>query len=208
MMENKPASDAAFTGSVPALYDALLVPMLFEPYAADVVRRLSARPPKRLLEVAAGTGAVTRAMAAGLPDTTAITATDLNPGMIERGRGVGTSRAVDWRVADALQLPFDDESFDAVVCQFGLMFFPDKPAGHREVRRVLVSGGIWLFSVWDRIEENEFPAVVMDALARIFPDDPPRFLIRTPHGHFDREALARDLVAGGFTEAPHIDVVA
>ena len=120
------SKDAAFTGSVPKIYEKYLVPLIFEEYAADMVRRLRARPPARLLELAAGTGVVTRALAAGLPST-GIVATDLNPAMIEEAKAVGTKRPVEWQPADAAQLPFPDASFDAIVCQYGVMFFPDKP---------------------------------------------------------------------------------
>jgi len=115
---------------------------------------------------------------------------------------------VQWQVADALSLPFDDGSFDVVVCQFGVMFFPDKLRAFAEARRVLRPGGTLLFSAWDSLERNEFPAAVMEALALMFPDDPPRFMARTPHGYFDVEAIARDLAAGGFTNEPRIETVA
>jgi len=196
-----PANDRTFAGSVPAVYQDLLVPLIFEPYAADLVTRLAANPPARLLEIAAGTGVVTRAMSAGLPASTVITATDLNPGMLATAEAIGTARPVTWQPADALDLPVGDGVFDAVVCQFGVMFFPDKPAGHREAHRVLDTGGTYLFNVWDRIEENEFPAVVMEALARVFPEDPPQFLRRTPHGYCDRPTIVADLKAGGFEDS-------
>ena len=193
-MTNK---DAAFTGSVPVIYESYLVPLIFEPYADDLVKRLAPRKPKRVLEVAAGTGVVTRAMSAALPGTT-ITATDLNPAMLDQAKAVGTKGKVEWQQADALQLPFPDASFDAVVCQFGVMFFPDKVKGHAEARRVLKPGGVYLFNVWDKIEANEFPDVITQALAQYFPKDPPRFLPRTPYGHHDRAVITREVAAAGF----------
>lgn len=201
-------ADEVFAGSVPELYDTHMVPLIFAPYAADLVSRLRPRRLSRLLEVAAGTGVATRAMAAALPESCAIVATDLNQAMLDRARAVGTGRAVEWRQADALQLPFEDATFDAVVCQFGAMFFPDKPRAFAEARRVLAKGGVFIFSVWDRLEENEFADVVTSALAAAFPSDPPRFMARTPHGYHDREQIARDLAEGGFTRAPRIDTVA
>jgi SAM-dependent methyltransferase len=201
---NRPAGDAAFSGSVPTVYQDLLVPMLFEPYAADIVARLAAKPPTRLLEIAAGTGVVTRAMAAGLPASTAITATDLNPAMIEKGQAVGTARPVTWQPADALQLPFGDGAFDAVVVQYGVMFYPDKAAGHREAHRVLANGGTYLFNVWEGLEQNVFAEVVSEAMARVFPDDPPRFLSRAPYGYADKGVITADLAAGGFAN-PRIE---
>ncbi|TPG48485.1 class I SAM-dependent methyltransferase [Rhodanobacter glycinis] len=201
-------ADAVFAGSVPELYDTCMVPLIFAPYATDLVSRLRPRRLSRVLEIAAGTGVATRAMAAALPEDCTIVATDLNQAMLDHARAVGTARAVEWRQADALQLPFQDATFDAVVCQFGAMFFPDKSRAFAEARRMLGKGGVFIFSVWDRIEENEFADVVTTALASVFPWDPPRFMARTPHGYHDRERIARDLAKGGFTRSPRIDTVA
>jgi SAM-dependent methyltransferase len=205
---SNPGSDKIFAGSVPRLYQEHLVPLIFEPYAQDLARRLAARKLSRVLEIAAGTGVVTRRMASALPAGVAIVASDLNPGMLATARELGTSRPVEWREADALQLPFGDGEFDAVVCQFGVMFFPDKAKAFSEARRVLRPNGVLLFNVWDRIEENEFADAVTDALATLFPADPPRFMARTPHGYFERAAIERDLRAGGFASPPRFDTVA
>jgi ubiquinone/menaquinone biosynthesis C-methylase UbiE len=201
-------NDIAFTGSIAQVYDTQLVPLIFEPYAADLVRRLPATGLTRLLEIAAGTGVVTRAMAAALPETISIVATDLNPAMLERAAAVGTSRPVQWKQADAMALPFDAATFDAVVCQFGVMFFPDKARAFAEVRRVLRPGGLFLFNVWDRLETNEHAETVMSALARAFSDAAPRFVARVPHGYFDRATIERDLARGGFTARPEFTTVA
>jgi SAM-dependent methyltransferase len=202
------AGDKVFAGSIPQLYDSHLVPLIFEPYAEDLAKRLAARSPARVLEIAAGTGAVTRRLAATLPQGAAIVATDLNQPMLDMAASVGTARPVEWRQADAMQLPFPDASFDAVVCQFGVMFFPDKAKAFSEARRVLRPGGAFLFNAWDRIEENEFADTVTAALATLFPGDPPRFMARTPHGYHDPAAIGRDLAAGGFTAKPQFEVVA
>ena len=180
-----PSLDSGFAGSIPQLYDTYLVPLIFEPYAADLAQRLRARSVTRVLEIAAGTGVVTRALASALPASVSIVATDLNQAMLDRAAAVGTARPVEWRQADAMQLPFADGAFDAVVCQFGVMFFPDKAKAFAEARRVLKPGGVFIFNVWDRIEDNEFADVVTTALAPVFPADPPRFLARTPHGYHD-----------------------
>jgi len=171
-----PGTDTRFAGSIPELYDSQLVPMIFATYAADLAKRVAARAPSRVLETAAGTGAVTRAMALALPADTEIVATDLNQPMLDRAAATGTARPVTWQLADAARLPFDDASFDVVVCQFGAMFFPDKPRAFAEARRVLRRGGVLLFNVWDRVEENEFADTVTAALAGLFPSDPPRFM--------------------------------
>ncbi len=202
-----PDTDKVFAGSIPRLYDEYLVPLIFEPYAIDLAARVAARRPQRVLEVAAGTGVVTRRLAAALPESATIVATDLNPAMLEQARAVGGARPIEWRPADAMQLPFEDASFDLVVCQFGVMFFPDKAKAFAQARRVLRPGGAFLFNAWDRIEENEFAAVVTEALATVFPDDPPRFMARTPHGYFDVAAIARDVAQGGFAAAARIDTV-
>ncbi len=205
---DKIGSDTVFAGSVPELYDTQMVPLIFQPYADDLARRVAALKPAHVLETAAGTGVVTRALARALPAQTEIVATDLNQPMLDRAAAVGTQRPVRWQQADAMQLPFDAASFDVVVCQFGAMFFPDRAHAFREVRRVLRPGGAFLFNVWDRIEANEFADTVTNTLATLFPADPPRFMARTPHGYSDRSLIAADLAAAGFTAAPNIETIA
>ncbi len=204
---NANATDTAFAGSIPKLYETLLVPLIFQPYADDLAARVATRAPRRVLEVAAGTGVVTRRMAALLPEGTSIVATDLNQAMLDQAAEIGTARPVQWRQADAMQLPFADESFDAVVCQFGAMFFPDKAKAFAETRRVLAPGGVFLFNAWDRIAENEFADTVMTALQTVFPDDPPRFMARVPHGYHDLATISGDLARGGFDAVPEIVTV-
>jgi SAM-dependent methyltransferase len=205
---NNPGSDILFAGSIPELYESHLVPLIFEPYADDLARRVAALEPSRVLETAAGTGVVTRAMARTLPPRVEIVATDLNQPMLDRAAMVGVARPVQWQQADAMHLPFDDASFDAVVCQFGVMFFAEKVHAFAEARRVLRPGGTLLFNVWDRIEENDFAHVVTTALSVCFPADPPRFMARTPHGYFDKTAIARDLANAGFRAPPRIATIA
>lgn len=201
-------NDKIFTGSVPKIYDTYLVPMIFQPYAADLVDRLVSRSLSRVLEVAAGTGVVTRAMASALGDDVAIVATDLNQAMLDQAASAATGGSIEWRQADAMRLPFPDGMFDAVVCQFGVMFFPDKAKAFAQARRVLRPGGLFLFNVWDRIAENEFADTVTNALQSIFPDDPPRFLARTPHGYHECSTIERDLAQGGFAKPAQIATVA
>ena len=203
-----PELDKVFTGSIPKLYEEYLVPQIFESYAADVANRLRARSPSRVLEIAAGTGVVTRALASALPTDVSIVATDLNQAMLDHAARIGTTRAVEWRQADAMHLPFADDAFDAVVCQFGVMFFPDKVNAYAEARRVLRQGGVFVFSVWDRIDANEFADAVTSALASFFPDDPPRFLPRTPYGYFDVPAIRRDLAGAGFGAPAVVETLA
>jgi ubiquinone/menaquinone biosynthesis C-methylase UbiE len=148
--------DQVFAGAIPRVYDAWLVPLIFEPYAADLVARLASRSLSRVLEIAAGTGVVTRRLASALPGHVSIVASDLNQAMLDHAAALGTARAVEWRQADALSLPFEDHDFDAVVCQFGAMFFPDRAQAFSEALRVVRPGGVFVFNVWDRIETNEF----------------------------------------------------
>ena len=194
-------TDKLFAGSIPEIYDRYLVPLIFDAYALDLAERLAKTGAQRVLETAAGTGVVTRAIAARLPAQARIVATDLNQPMLDRAKAQQPQDdRIEWKQADALALPFEDQGFDAVVCQFGAMFFPDKVQGYKEARRVLKPGGCFLFSVWDRISENEFADVVTQALAGVFPNDPPRFLARTPHGYHDVERIRAELKAAGFTD--------
>jgi SAM-dependent methyltransferase len=200
--------DRVFAGSIPEIYDTIFVPLIFQPYADDLIARLTTLPTNAsLLEIAAGTGVVTREMARHLPSSISIVATDLNQQMLDRASAIGTDRPVVWRQADAMELPFDDASFDVVVCQFGVMFFPDRPHAYAEVRRVLRPGGRFLFNVWDRIEENAIAEIVTDTMRTMFPDDPPRFLARTPHGYHDISLIRADLQAAGFTSPATINTV-
>jgi SAM-dependent methyltransferase len=200
--------DRLFTGSIPQLYDEYMVPLIFEPFAADLSSRIAALRPSCVLEIAAGTGAVTRHLVNVLPPAVRIVATDFNQTMLDRAISVGTSRPVEWRQADAMQLPFPDETFDVVVCQFGAMFFPEKPKAYSEVRRVLRTGGTFIFNVWDAIDQNEFAAAVTFALQQFFPEDPPRFMVRTPHGYSDTNVIAQHLADGGFSRRPAITTLA
>jgi ubiquinone/menaquinone biosynthesis C-methylase UbiE len=193
-------TDHQFAGSIPQIYDRLLAPMLFESYALDLAERIRKNESREVLETAAGTGVLTRALLARLPRQTNIVATDLNEPMVKHAQARTDNRRVTWLKADALALPFESERFDAVACQFGAMFFPDKVRGYREARRVLKPGGRFVFNVWDRIAENEFAEVATAALATVFPGDPPRFMARIPHGYSDPDRIREELAAAGFTE--------
>jgi ubiquinone/menaquinone biosynthesis C-methylase UbiE len=195
-------SDRVFAGSIPDVYDEYLVPLIFEQYAQDLAERTVAVNPGAVLEVAAGSGVVTRAVAPVLGPQTRYVVTDLNQPMLERAASMQHDPAqIEWRPADAADLPFVDNTFDLVLCQFGVMFFPDRLKAYAEAHRVLRPGGRFIFSMWDRIERNEFADEVTTALARVFPDDPPSFLPRTPHGHYDPATYQAELGAAGFDRA-------
>jgi len=186
-----------FKGSVPEKYERLMVPLIFRPYAHELARRARDLHPQRILETAAGTGAVTRALHSALPDAE-IVATDLNQPMLDVNAAQVGSDRVRFVGADAQQLPFDDEHFDLVVCQFGAMFFPDKVRGHSEARRVLRDGGSYLLAIWDAIERNPLTAVTQQLLIDAFPDDPPLFMREGPFGYADRARIDSDLHEAGF----------
>ena len=194
-------ADKAFAGSIPKLYDTLLVPLIFEAYADDFAELVASSKPRTVLETAAGSGVVTRRLAPRLDAQACYVVTDLNQPMLDYAASRQDADArLAWRQADALELPFPDATFDVVCCQFGAMFFPDRAAGYAEARRVLKPVGRFVFSVWDRLEENAFADVVTKAVASVFPDDPPRFLARTPHGYHDVALIRDDLRRAGFAD--------
>jgi ubiquinone/menaquinone biosynthesis C-methylase UbiE len=194
------SNDTVFAGSIPALYDRHLGPMLFQPYAEYVADRVADLKSGLLLETAAGTGIVTAALAGRLSPDVDLVATDLNQAMLDFAAAKPGMARVKFRQADALALPFDTSSVDVVLCQFGVMFFPDRVAGYREARRVLKSGGRLVCSIWDSLAHNPIPRCVQEALERHLPADPPRFLARTPHGHHDQKVIRAELAAAGFGE--------
>lgn len=194
------SSDTVFAGSVPEIYDTHLVPLIFEAFADDLARRVAARSPRTVLETAAGSGVVTRALAPLLGPDAGYVVTDLNQPMLDHAsKRQGRDDRITWQQADALDLPFADKSFDAVCCQFGAMFFPDRVAGFSEARRVLRPGGTFVFNVWDRIALNEFADLVTSTAASFFPDDPPMFLARTPHGYHDVDLIRGEVEKAGFS---------
>jgi SAM-dependent methyltransferase len=191
---------ADFTGSIPAFYDHGLGPVFFADFADDIARRVAASAPTRVLEIAAGTGIVTRRLRDLLLPEAHLTATDLNPPMLQVGRGkFRPDEKVDFQPADATALPFPDASFDVVACQFGVMFFPDKDKGHREAHRVLVSGGRYLFSVWDSHRHNPIGPLITEILAGFFPHDPPQFY-HVPFSYHRIDPIKDSLDEAGFTD--------
>ena len=193
------SADTAFEGSIPGVYDRYMVPLLFEPYAKLVAERARSLRPDRILETAAGTGIVTAALHDALPDA-AIVATDLNPPMLEVAASRIHSDKVSFVPADAQQLPFDDSSFDLVVCQFGIMFFPDKVAANAEARRVLREGGRYILVIWDSVDRNLATKVAGAAVAQLFPDESSAFYERVPFRYHDIELIEHDLLAAGFDD--------
>jgi SAM-dependent methyltransferase len=181
-------------GSMPDAYERGLVDAVFRPFAVDLASRVAARSPRRVLELAAGTGVVTQELMSAVP-TAEVTATDLNTSMVELGRR--QVPGATWQEADAMDLPFADAQFDLVACQFGAMFFADKPAAFAEGRRVLVDGGRFVMNVWDAVDKHDFQAALIAAVHAAFPDDPPTFMESLPHGYADVDAVMTDLSAAG-----------
>ncbi|QFT95191.1 Ubiquinone/menaquinone biosynthesis C-methyltransferase UbiE (plasmid) [Roseovarius sp. THAF9] len=192
--------DSDFSGSIPEIYNSHLVPILFEGFAEDLAERVARTDPRDVLEVAAGSGAVTRALAPRLGDQSRYVVTDLNPGMLERARQHHEDNRLEWLEANAMSLPFEDDSFDVVLCQFGVMFFPDRIKGFSEARRVLRSGGRFIFNSWGPLEENDFSHVAVETLIKLYPEDPPLFLARTPFGYSEKSQVQADLAAAGFED--------
>lgn len=194
-----------FGGSIPAKYDQYLRPFLFEPYADDLVARLKRKPHMRVLEIACGTGVLTERLERTLGPDATIVASDLNQAMVDFARTRLPDSKVTWQAADASKLPFDDGSFDAIVCQFGWMFFPDKDQCARESRRVLVPGGQLLFNVWESIERNEVGFIVQTCLDRLLGGSAPTFL-HVPYGYHDADAITRVLAAAHFGQIEIVPV--
>ena len=199
--------DQKFTGSIPGNYDRYMRPLIFEPYAQDLAERLAKLPAQDILETAAGTGVVTTRIAAGMTPGVRLVVTDLNPAMLELAQKHIANSGVCFQPADATALPFADNSFDVVVCQFGAMFFSSKLAGYKEAFRVLRKGGTFLFNVWDALQYNELAAIANATVAAMFPDNPPDFMARTPHGYHDASQIKDTLKTAGFVNVT-ADVVA
>ena len=189
----------SFSGSIPEHYDRGLGPMIFVDYADDIARRAAGLKPARVLETAAGTGIVARRLRDLLPAATQLISTDLSPAMLDVARAkFNPSEQIELRPADATALPFADASFDLVVCQFGVMFYPDKDKSYREVHRVLASGGHYLFSVWDSHRYNAFGRIAHETAGSFFPDDPPQF--QSIPFSYGFEQIKQSLLAAGFAE--------
>jgi SAM-dependent methyltransferase len=189
---------ADFSGDIPQHYDRGLGPIIFAGYAADIAKRAATGAPSRVLETAAGSGIVTRALRDALPVDADLTATDLNPAMLDVARTkFHAGENVVFQPADAMALPFPDESFDTMVCQFGVMFYPDKDKGYREAHRLLTRGGRYLFSVWDAHHHNSFGRIVHEVTGSFFPTDPPRFY-EVPFSYHQIDPIKESLLASGF----------
>jgi len=190
-----------FSGSVPNTYHTFLGPLIFDAYAKDLAVRLSRllKPNARVLELAAGTGIVTKQVLSALPPAASLTVTDLSEPMLGVAKGSISDPRATFRAADACKLPFQNQAFDALFCQYGVMFFPDKIQAMKEARRVLAPGGTYIFNIWDSFEHNPMPGTVQASLVEQFPKDPPMFLAKMPYGHSDRAEIERYTRAGGFT---------
>ncbi|MHA1565246.1 MAG: class I SAM-dependent methyltransferase [Alphaproteobacteria bacterium] len=202
------SSHTKFVGSIPQIYDQHLGPLLFEFAAADLAKRVCESIPSagRILEVACGTGISTDFLWQALSSETEILATDLNDAMLsyaKQKRGALTN--VTFQQADAQSLPFDDNAFNAVVCQFGLMFFPEKARAMSEFARVLRPGGLLAFNVWDSLENNRVANIAQETIAGFFETDPPDFL-KVPFGYYEINPI-RDLIRDAGLEAPNVHTV-
>jgi ubiquinone/menaquinone biosynthesis C-methylase UbiE len=190
---------ASFTGSVPQHYDRDLGPVLFADFADEMAKRVAGFAPRRVLETSAGTGIVSRRLRDRLPSGTRLTVTDLNPPMLDVARAkFRPGEAIEFQPADAMDLPFRDQPFDAVICQFGIMFFPDKDRSYREAYRILTPGGRYFFSVWDAHRFNPFARLGHGLVTELFPTDPPQFY-QVPFSYHRLDPIKEAVTKAGFT---------
>ncbi|MEP6574724.1 MAG: methyltransferase domain-containing protein [Gemmatimonadota bacterium] len=192
-------SHSDFIGSIPELYDRYLVPVVLAPFADDLARRVAASRPMRVLELACGTGLLTSRLRSALSTDATIVATDLQQPMLDVARRKHNDfTGVEWQQADAMDLPFGSDRFEAVACQFGVMFFPDKLRAAQEAARVLEPGGTFVFNVWDGLERNQFARLVHETVGSFFQQAPPDFCL-TPFGYHDPAAIGAMLSLAGFS---------
>ena len=189
----------SFSGAIPANYDEYLGPMFFEPYAIEVGKRIAALRPSSVLELACGTGRATKYLVDACAPGGKVTATDINPAMIDEARRKVPSDRVEWNTVDAMTLPYADSSFDALVCQFGIMFVPDRVQAYSEAHRVLKSGGTLLVSSWDGLEFNPIPQIAEKLLHEYFPNDTPQFYT-IPFAYNDKSVMRSELMQAGFSD--------
>jgi ubiquinone/menaquinone biosynthesis C-methylase UbiE len=201
------ASIALFAGAIPANYDKYLGPILFEPYAVDLIDRLKNDKVEHVLELACGTGRVTKHLVDLIPDDGSLIATDLNPGMHEIAQSKIKNEKILWQIADAQDLPFYNGQFDHVICQFGVMFFPDKEKSFKEVHRVLQPGGKYIFNTWERVEKNPRIDTMWKIIYEVFGKESPDFLQKGPHSFYDKNEIEQLLLNAGFKNI-RIDTVA
>ncbi len=204
-MITKTTTPIAFSGDIPKYYDTYLGPMFFEPFAIDMADRISKVHPEYLLELACGSGRLTRLLPSVLSPEANIVATDINPAMVSFAKSKLQDAKIDWMEVDAVSLPFKDASFDCIAVQFGVMFYSDRKKAFKEALRVLKPGGTLIFSSWDEIKKNPMPFIVDEALKHFFPVDTPSFY-SVPFSYFDEEAIKAELNQSGFEDV-HIDLV-
>jgi ubiquinone/menaquinone biosynthesis C-methylase UbiE len=199
------STPVAFSGKIPQNYDEYLGPLFFEPYAIDLAQRIKRLNSKSILEVAAGTGRLTRHLKNDLSHDTTLVATDINPAMVNFGKSHTSELNIQWMEVDAHVLPFENETFDCVVSQFGVMFYSDKVKAFKEAFRVLKKGGTFIFNCWDELKNNPLANQADIALKNFFPVDTPAFYT-IPFSYFDESKIAQDVMAAGF-RLPNIELV-
>ncbi|MFZ1687409.1 MAG: class I SAM-dependent methyltransferase [Flavobacteriales bacterium] len=190
--------NTAFSGSIPEQYDAHLGPLFFEPFALHLAAHIAGLAPGKVLELACGTGRLTRHLAERLQPVSSITASDVNPAMLQFAQRVINSARIEWNVVDAVDLPYPDASFDLVVAQFGVMFYSDRVKAYREALRVLKPGGRLLFTCWNKLEANPTARLTQEVVRRFFPTDTPAFYT-VPFSYHDRAVIREEVLLGGFT---------
>jgi len=200
-------SVTAFEGTIPVNYDKYLGPILFEPYALDIINRLKNDEIENLLELACGTGRLTRHLVGRIPANGRLVATDLNQAMIDIAKTKVQDEKIEWKVVNAQDLPFADAQFDHIICQFGVMFFPDKQKSFEEALRVLRPGGKYILNSWESVEKNPRIDTIWQTVLEVFPNDPPEFLKKGPYAFNDQAGIEKLLRNAGFKNIK-IDTVA
>jgi len=196
-------NSASFIGDIPSHYDAGLGPNIFFDYADKIAKLSGEKAASNVVELAAGTGIVSRRLRDALSPETRLVVTDLNAPMLDIARSkFSDNDRVEFKVANAMNLPFESSEFDLIVCQFGVMFFPDKPASYREVARVLRPGGHYIFNVWGPMSENPYSQMAYGVTAKFFPDNPPGFY-KVPFHYGDPADVRADLTIAGWHEVEH-----
>lgn len=192
------ATNISFGGSIPEKYDKYLTPLFFEPYADDLISRIKGREYDSILELACGTGRVTMNLRREFPGSK-LTATDINPDMLSVARKNVTHPNVVWDTVDMQEIPFDDSSYDLIVCQFGVMFVPDKVKAFKEIYRVLKPGGRFVFNVWESFQRNLVSYHTDQVINSFFGEDPVMF-IQIPFSYHNKTEIGNHLQNGGFSD--------
>jgi ubiquinone/menaquinone biosynthesis C-methylase UbiE len=188
-----------FSGSIPEHYDRVLGPMFFEPYAIEVSQRIDPSSVNTVLEIGSGTGRVTAHLRNVISSATKLIGSDISEDMLAVAKEKLKGLDIDWRIIDAQDLPFDDDSIDVIVGCFCYMFVPDKHKAFAEAHRVLRPGGMFIFSTWDKLELNGASYTYRKIVKKLFEDSLPESY-NLPFSMNDQNAIKGMLKETGFSK--------